>query len=65
MKTVYLVRLVGCDDETEINIALSESELEFVKRLSEYSKEISRCNCMPRIVVEKFDINNLGEGKVY
>ena len=39
--------LVGCDDETNIEMDVTEEQLKFLELLSEKSEEISEFNCMP------------------
>jgi hypothetical protein len=42
----------GCDDSTYVNMEVSKSEAEFLKRLSNLSQKESTYGCMPTIHVE-------------
>ena len=42
----------GCDDSTYINMEVSKSEAEFLKRLSNLSKKESTYGCMPTFEFE-------------
>lgn len=49
MKTT--IGIHGCDDSTCFTMDLSDSEMEFMKRLSILSKETSTYGCMPTVEV--------------
>jgi hypothetical protein len=39
--------LSGCDDNTRINMDLTEEQIEFLRVIEAKSKEASNCNCQP------------------
>lgn len=43
------ITLVGCDDYTTFNLTVNNDELNFLKVLSEKSKEVSTYGCMPTL----------------
>jgi hypothetical protein len=47
----YSVRLYGCDDSTYFDMALTDQELAFLKRVSELSKAASQFACQPILAV--------------
>jgi hypothetical protein len=49
MDRQFKIRLIGCDDETEISLELSESEEAFVERLEDLFAKASTCVCQPRL----------------
>ena len=52
-KQKCFVSIDGCDDSTQFEIDLSESEYEFLKRIAEISEETSTYGCMPTMTVRK------------
>lgn len=52
-KTKVIVRLVGCDDQTEIPLEVGVKELKFLKKIAAESEKISEFQCMPTLQVEE------------
>lgn len=52
------VRLVGCDDETCIEMGATETELEFLQRLKTLLNAASSYPCMPTIDVQKLAVSS-------
>lgn len=55
----YVIRLSGCDDETEFKMCLTNSEYELLKKVAEKSQETSTYICMPKMFVEGIDIPDM------
>ena len=53
MTTPYIVRLTGCDDETEIPMDLTPNEADLIRRLSAASHQASEYGCMPKLHLEE------------
>lgn len=49
------IGLHGCDDSTYIEMEVSKSEVEFLKRLSNLSKKESTYGCMPTLEVNEIE----------
>lgn len=49
----YKIILCGCDDATEIVIALSDDEAALIRRIVRRSKTASKSACMPRLTIQK------------
>lgn len=47
MSKVYMISLVGCHDETNFFIDLTENERVLVEKIAKLSQEFSDCDCMP------------------
>lgn len=47
MSKPYMISLVGCHDETNFFIDLTENERILVEKIAELSQEFSDCDCMP------------------
>lgn len=58
-KHTYLIQLVGCHDETEFKICLTNSEYELLKKVAGKSQETSTYACMPKMFVERIDIPDM------
>lgn len=58
-KHTYVIQLVGCDDETEFKMCLTNSEYELLKKVAEKSQETSTYDCMPIMFVERIDIPDM------
>jgi hypothetical protein len=43
----YKIIIVGCDDETKIEMDLNDNECELLKRVSALSEKTSTYGCMP------------------
>ena len=52
MSARYVIRLNGCDDETEIFMDLEPHEAELIERVSAASKAASTYGCMPRLNIQ-------------
>ena len=46
---------IGCDDETYMEMVMTDSELEFLKRLEKLSKENSEYSCQPILEITSID----------
>lgn len=51
MSKYYTIRLVGCDDTTEINLELKPAQFELLKQIADLSKQISTYGCMPTMEI--------------
>jgi len=49
----YKIVLDGCDDFTEFEMELTQTEAELVDRIGILSKETSTYGCMPKLYIEK------------
>lgn len=47
MNKTYMISLVGCHDETNFFINLSEEEKKLIEEIAILSKEFSDSECMP------------------
>lgn len=52
-KQTYEIRLNGCDDDTTFKMDLTESEYQFLLRVSELANKTSTYGCMPRLYVRE------------
>ena len=50
-KKLYLVRLIGCDDETEFYLHMTDEEHLFARRLSAMTEDVSDYLCMPTVMI--------------
>ena len=57
----YVITLEGCDDDTEIEIWLTQQDFELIKRVEILSKEKSTYGCMPTLVIEEMEPINFEE----
>jgi len=48
----YEISVLGCDDTTSIQIELSASEYELIKKVAEKITDASTYSCMPTMVIE-------------
>jgi len=48
----YEISVLGCDDSTSIQIELSASEYELIKKVAEKITDASTYSCMPTMVIE-------------
>jgi hypothetical protein len=53
-KQTYEICLNGCDDDTTFKMDLTESEYQFLLRVSELANETSTYGCMPRLYVKEY-----------
>ena len=53
----YIIKNIGCDDETEFEIKLTDKQLEFVIKLFEKNNEIAYCVCTPHLYIYEYDEN--------
>ena len=53
-KQTYEICLNGCDDDTTFKMDLTESEYQFLLRVSEIANKTSTYGCMPRLYVEPY-----------
>lgn len=53
-KHTYEICLNGCDDDTNFEMELTESEYQFLLRVSELANKTSTYGCMPRMYVEPY-----------
>lgn len=52
-KQEHEVWLNGCDDDTIFTMEMTNSEYEFLKRVSELANETSTYGCMPRLFLDE------------
>lgn len=52
-KQEHEVWLNGCDDDTIFTMEMTNSEYEFLKRVSELANETSTYHCMPRLYLDE------------
>lgn len=52
-KQEHEVWLNGCDDDTIFTMEMTNSEYEFIKRVSELANETSTYHCMPRLYLDE------------
>lgn len=52
---LYKITLIGCDDNTSINIRLNKSQIEIIKDISERTKQESTYGCMPVMYVDEIE----------
>jgi hypothetical protein len=57
MKEVYNITLIGCDDVTRIQFALTKKEFELIEKICDKSREMSDYSCMPTMTIEKEKID--------
>lgn len=50
-KKLYCIALLGCHDETAIEMELTQEEAELVRRISAATVEESSYCCMPTLVI--------------
>ena len=53
-KKEHEVWLNGCDDDTIFTMEMTNSEYEFLKRVSELANETSTYGCMPRLFLDNY-----------
>lgn len=53
-KQTYEICLNGCDDDTTFKMDLTESEYQFLLRVSDLANKTSYYGCMPRMYVEPY-----------
>ena len=51
----YIIRNVGCDDETEFEIELTDEQLEFIIKLFDKNNKIADCGCQPKLYIYNYD----------
>ncbi len=56
MKSVYEIKLGGCDGDTYLVVFLNDEQAELIKNLSKLSKEISTSDCKPTMSIKKENI---------
>lgn len=49
----YIIKIVGCDDTTKVEMGLNKEELNVITKLAALSHENSEYGCMPTIKMEK------------
>jgi hypothetical protein len=49
----HMITLVGCDNITQVQILLTQDQVEFVQRLCEKTEEISEFQCQPTMRIQK------------
>lgn len=60
-KDLYCIILLGCHDETAIEMKLTQEEVELVRRISTATIEKSSYCCMPTLVITKVKEENINE----
>ncbi len=53
MKSIYEIKLGGCDGDTYIVVFLNDEQAKLIKNLSELSKNISTFPCEPTMSIKK------------
>ena len=48
----YKISLLGCDDTTEFDMELTDTEVELLKKVAAKSEETSEYKCMPTMDIE-------------
>lgn len=51
----YIIRNVGCDDETEFEIELTDEQLEFVIKLFDKNNIVANEYCKPELYIYNYD----------
>lgn len=52
----YIIHIKGCDDVTETEIELNDTEFEIIKKFAKASNENSYCGCQPKIsIYDEYD----------
>lgn len=55
----YRISLIGCHDNTDFEVDLTDEQLEVVKFIAKKSEEVSEFSCMPVMEVEELGgVNN-------
>lgn len=60
-KDLYCITLIGCDDETEFEMELTQEEAKLVKHLFTATIEKSSYNYIPTLVITKIKEENINE----
>jgi hypothetical protein len=50
VKARYLITLLGCDDQTEFFMDLTDEEVRLITRVSQLSLKVSAYRCQPRLI---------------
>lgn len=51
----YIIRNVGCDDETEFEIKLTNEQLEFIIELFDKNNIMADGSCQPKLYIYNYD----------
>lgn len=51
----YTITLQGCDGYTDIDMELSNEQLELIQKISKLSMEISTIDCEPVLTIEEYE----------
>ena len=51
----YIIRNVGCDDETEFEIELTDEQLEFIIKLFDKNNIIADGGCQPELYIYNYE----------
>lgn len=51
----YIIRNVGCDDETEFEIELTDEQLEFIIKLFDKNNIVADEGCQPELYIYNYD----------
>lgn len=51
----YIIRNVGCDDETEFEIELTDEQLEFITKLFDKNNIAADGSCQPELYIYNYD----------
>ena len=52
-RKVYVISLVGCDDETVFEVDLTEEEANLVTKIADKANETSTYQCMPGMFIHE------------
>ena len=61
MKNTYTISLVGCDDQTDFEMELTDEEHSLLKKVADKANETSTYDCMPRMYIESVSQNFIEE----
>ena len=48
----HIICLVGCDDATEVEMEMTDEELEFLRNVARKVNNKSSCECMPTLYID-------------
>lgn len=54
-KRLYYISVIGCDDQTDLRVELTDEEALIVSRIAIMTMERSHYDCMPVLNIEEWD----------
>lgn len=51
-KTSHTINLIGCDDETEFTMDLTDDEYDFLVKVAKKANQTSLYGCMPVLAID-------------